>query len=51
MAKKGDGWLSREMDGYEGIWVANLWRWVAKLVARLLDADALFVRIQTSQKY
>ncbi len=37
-AKYGDGWLSREMDGFEG-------RWVAKLVARLLAVAALWVRI------
>jgi hypothetical protein len=42
-AKYGDGWLSREMDGFEG-------RWVAKLVARLLAVAALWVRIQTSPK-
>ncbi len=36
MAKKGDGWLSREISGYVGRWVAKKtdgWinrRWVAK---------------------
>jgi hypothetical protein len=36
MAKKGDGWL--------------VGRWVAKLVANLLDTAALWVRIQTFLK-
>jgi hypothetical protein len=31
-------------------WVAELGRWVAKLVARLLATVALWVRIQTSLK-
>ncbi len=44
MAKEGDGWLSREMGGLIG-------RWVAKLEARLLVATAaLWVRFQTSLK-
>ena len=30
VAKEGDGWLRREMGGYEGIWVARVGEWVAK---------------------
>jgi hypothetical protein len=43
VAKEGDGWLSREMVGQLG-------RWVAKLVSHLLATAALWVRIQTSLK-
>jgi hypothetical protein len=43
VAKLEDGWLSRELGGYVG-------RWVAKLLARLLATVALCVRIQTSLK-
>jgi hypothetical protein len=49
VAKKGNGWLRREMGGKEGRWVAKkgdgwpsremakLGRWVPKLVALLID--------------
>ncbi len=43
MAKKGDGWLHREMG-------AKLGRWVAKCVAHLLATAALWVRIEASFK-
>ncbi len=43
MTKKGDGWLWRVMAGLGG-------RWMAKFVAQLLAAAALWVRIQTSLK-
>jgi hypothetical protein len=55
VAELRDGWLSWEMGGYVGRWVAKLgdgWlscemggyvgRWAAKLVARLLATAALW---------
>jgi hypothetical protein len=30
VAKEGDGWLSREMGGQGGRWVAMLGRWLVK---------------------
>ncbi len=60
VAKKGDGWLRREMKERKdlrkdmgGYWLSREMhgRWMAKLVARLLvSAAALCVQIQTSLK-
>jgi hypothetical protein len=40
-----EGWVAKL-----GGWVAKQWIWMAKLVARLLAAAALWVRIQASTK-